>query len=83
VPFTLPGTPYDQLAVAPAAERLRTAIGAVMAKATAPEVCKSVATLTAKWEKLRRMPGDGGLKQPHVCWPGQQPEPDSQGKILI
>jgi hypothetical protein len=83
VPFTLPGTAYEQLAVGPAPDRLRAAIAAVMGKATAPEVCKSVATLAAKWEKLRRQPGEGGLKPPQVRWPNQQTAQEPEGRVFI
>jgi hypothetical protein len=83
VPFTIPGTAYEQLAVGPAPDKLRAAISAVMRKATAPEVCKSVATLAAKWEKLRRQPGDAGLKPPQVCWPAQKEAPEPQGKKIF
>jgi hypothetical protein len=80
VPLTLPGTAYESLAVAPAAERLRAAIGGIMAKATAPEICKTAATLATKWEKLRRSPTEAALKPPQINWPIQQKSPEPHGK---
>jgi hypothetical protein len=69
--------------MAPAAERLRAAIGAVMARATAPEICKTATTLAAKWEKLRRSPVEAALKPPQLNWPAQQRQQEPQGKINI
>jgi hypothetical protein len=80
VPLTLPGTAYEELAMAPAAERLRGAIGAIMAKATAPEICKTAATLAAKWEKLRRSPAEAALKTPQISWPAGPRQQEAQGK---
>jgi hypothetical protein len=82
-PLTIPGTNYERLAVAPAAERLRIAIGAIMTKVTAPEICKTAATLAAKWEKLRRNPNDAVLKTPQINWPAQSRLQESQGKNKI
>jgi hypothetical protein len=82
VPLTLPGTAYENLAVAPAAERLRGAIAAVMTKVTAPEICKTAATLAAKWEKLRRSPAEAGLKPPQINWPTQPRGQEAQGKPI-
>jgi hypothetical protein len=67
VPLTQPGMPYERLAVAPATDQLRVAIAAIMQKATAPELCKSAATLTPKWEKLRQNPGEAALKPPQLA----------------
>jgi hypothetical protein len=83
VPLTLPGTDYERQPVAPAAERLCTAIGAIMAKVTAPEICKTAATLAAKWEKLCRNPNDAVLKSPQMNWPAQERLHETQGKWIV
>jgi hypothetical protein len=80
VPFTIPGTPYEELAIAPAADRLRAAIAGVMAKATAPEICKNASTLAAKWDKLKRSPGEIGIKTPQISWPRPKCSNEGQGK---
>jgi hypothetical protein len=80
-----PGTPYERLAVAPAVDRLRVAIAAIMRKAMAPELCKSAATLTPKWEKLRQNPGEAALKPPQLAWLEirSQLEPEGKGFSFI
>jgi hypothetical protein len=54
-----------------------------MARATAPEICKTATTLAAKWEKLRRSPVEAALKPPQLNWPAQQRQQEPQGKINI
>jgi hypothetical protein len=80
VPLTQPGTPYERLAVALAVDRLLVAIAAIMRKATAPELCKSAATLTPKWEKLRQNPGEAALKPPQLTWPEVRSQLEPEGK---
>jgi hypothetical protein len=51
-----------------------------MAKATAPEICKTAATLAAKWEKLRRSPAEPALKTPQISWPAGPRQQEAQGR---
>ena len=82
VPFTLPGVPYEQMATAPAGQRLKNAIAAIMRKTVQP-VTLDVNEISGRWEYLRTHPRLLEGIPPDVTWPPPvAEEPEEQGKTI-
>jgi len=85
LPLLLPGQPFAAVARAPSSAALRDAIGAIMRTAGAPEVSRSGASTTAKWDKIVRNPATLVRKPTTLLWPATQPAASQQataGMIL-
>ena len=79
VPLLQPGTSFEQIAVAPTSEKMRSAIGAVMSKTSIPEGSKSLGALHAKWDRIKRSPLEAASKLPQASWPKPTEHPPDEG----
>ena len=80
LPFIIPSTPFIQLAIAPTGDRLRRAIGNILASAGAPETTKNITLLMEKWNAMRDNPETNTTKPPSVVWPTPSVEPENPGR---
>lgn len=80
LPFIIPARPFSQLARAPTGDRLRRAIGNILASAGAPEAVKNAAALHEKWSALRANPDTNVAKTPGIVWPPPTAEPENPGR---
>jgi len=78
LPLLLPGQPFAAVARAPSSAALRAAISAVMRTAGAPEVSRSGASATAKWDKTTKNPASLTRKPTTLLWPAAQPAASQQ-----
>lgn len=69
LPMLLTGSPWGDEPVIPPAENLRRAIGAIMARSTPPDICKTRTALVARWERFANNPDEFAPKRSPFCWP--------------
>jgi hypothetical protein len=83
LPLLWPGTPFEQLAVMPAGEEMRLAIGAIFSRSSEPSVYKSPTSLANKWDKLMKEKEELGVKAGPVTWPKSKEPTGETGGLIV
>jgi hypothetical protein len=64
LPFIRPGVPFAEHAMAPASDRIRWAVAAIMRKCGQPVILNDGRAVLAKWEQIRANPGLADIVPP-------------------
>ena len=80
LPMLKPGISFDVLGRAPSSVAMRAAITAVMNRSGAPDVSRSGASLTTKWEKFTKSPATFATTETPVTWPAAEQLPAATGE---
>ena len=83
LPLIKPGLSFEMLGRAPSSAAMRAAITAIMNRSGAPEVSRSVASLSTKWEKIVKNPATFAAKEAPVTWPTADQLPAATGELLV